>query len=175
MITESQYMNNGKYMGAVTLYGLSTDSKPDSVGNGSCFVEMDTGTISFFDAESSNWVEFEGTGVSLPVVTPDDNGDVLTVVNGAWAKAAPSGGGALIAHMDDATGALDKTWQEIYEANFAVLAFNGEASILCATCVEITQSGYGINFYLPPHTGGAGELLPFAASSADEYPVYVGD
>lgn len=29
----------------------------------------------------------------LPVVSATDNGDVLTVVEGAWAKAAPSGGG----------------------------------------------------------------------------------
>lgn len=36
-----------------------------------------------------------GGGSSLPDVTSDDNGDVLTVVDGAWAKAAPSGGGAL--------------------------------------------------------------------------------
>ena len=32
-------------------------------------------------------------GSSLPEVTSDDNGDVLTVVEGEWAKAAPSGGG----------------------------------------------------------------------------------
>lgn len=29
----------------------------------------------------------------LPAVTADDNGDVLTVVEGAWTNAAPSGGG----------------------------------------------------------------------------------
>ena len=34
-----------------------------------------------------------GGGSSLPEVSADDNGDVLTVVEGAWAKAAPSGGG----------------------------------------------------------------------------------
>lgn len=32
-------------------------------------------------------------GGGLPEVTEDDNGDVLTVVEGAWAKAEPSGGG----------------------------------------------------------------------------------
>ena len=50
-----------------------------------------------------------GGGGGLPEVTDADNGDVLTVVNGAWAKAAASGG-AIYAHnlaiayeTDDAT------------------------------------------------------------------------
>ena len=88
---------------------------------------------------------------------------------------SPSGGGVLVVHMDSDTGALDKTWQEIHDANFAVLVFNAETSILCATCVEIASSGYGVDFYMPPHTGGTGELLPFVATSADGYPVYGGD
>lgn len=36
---------------------------------------------------------------ALPAVTAADNGDVLTVVEGAWAKAAPSGGGGLTPHI----------------------------------------------------------------------------
>lgn len=44
-----------------------------------------------------------GGGSSLPTVTSDDNGDVLTVVEGAWDKAAPSGGGggtsAFVVHV----------------------------------------------------------------------------
>lgn len=36
-----------------------------------------------------------GGGSSLPSVSSTDNGDVLTVVNGAWDKAAPSGGSDL--------------------------------------------------------------------------------
>lgn len=55
-----------------------------------------------------------GGGSDLPAVTAADNGDVLTVVNGAWDKAAPSGGGVLVVHNTD--GTLDKTWQEIYDA-----------------------------------------------------------
>ena len=55
MVTESEYKVNGKYMGAVTLYGLSTDTKPTCYGNGSCFIEVDTGNGFFFDAENEIW------------------------------------------------------------------------------------------------------------------------
>lgn len=42
-----------------TYYGISTDSKPTTgVGNGSCFIEMDTGKVCFFDAERNLWIEF---------------------------------------------------------------------------------------------------------------------
>ena len=55
----------------------------------------------------------------LPAVSGDDNGDVLTVVEGVWAKAAPNSGGALFLTMDADTGTLDHTWQEIADAGFA--------------------------------------------------------
>lgn len=56
-----------------------------------------------------------GGGSSLPAVTSEDNGDVLTVVNGAWDKAAPSGG-VMIIHIDMGTGVTDKTWQQVHDA-----------------------------------------------------------
>ena len=57
----------------------------------------------------------------LPEVTVSDNGDVLTVVEGAWAKAAPSGGGEryLVTETPQpggSTAVLDKTAGEIYTA-----------------------------------------------------------
>lgn len=58
MITKAEYKDNGKYMGAVTLFGLSTDTKPITVANGSCFVEMDTSTIYFFNAAGSSGEEW---------------------------------------------------------------------------------------------------------------------
>ena len=44
----------------LTFYGLSTDSKPTDCGNGSAFVEMDTGKVYFFNAAAGTWVEFGG-------------------------------------------------------------------------------------------------------------------
>lgn len=46
-----------------TYFGLSTDDKPESgVGNGSCFIEMDTGKLYFFDEDDASWIEW---GASL--------------------------------------------------------------------------------------------------------------
>lgn len=47
-----------------------------------------------------NGVKNGGGGSGLPEVTADDNGDVLTVVEGAWAKAEPGGGGAENYYVD---------------------------------------------------------------------------
>ena len=38
---------------------LSTDEKPSDVGNGSSLIEMDTGTVYFFDENAKQWIPFE--------------------------------------------------------------------------------------------------------------------
>lgn len=45
-----------------------------------------------FNAQDRKWVEdmLDGGGGGLPTVTGSDNGDVLTVVEGVWAKASPT-------------------------------------------------------------------------------------
>ena len=41
-----------------TFYGKSTDQKPTlGVGNGSFFIEIDTGKALIFDASTSSWIE----------------------------------------------------------------------------------------------------------------------
>lgn len=61
MITKAEYKDNGKYMGADVLFGLSTDTKPVSVANGTLFVEMDSCKLYFFNAagsEGEEWIEW---------------------------------------------------------------------------------------------------------------------
>lgn len=50
----------------------------------------------------------------LPAVTTSDNGDVLTVVSGAWAKAAPSGGLPAVSASDngDVLTVVEGAWQK---------------------------------------------------------------
>lgn len=51
MVTKVSANNDPK-----EVYGLSTDTKPTDVPNGSIFVEMDTSTIYVFDEASSDWL-----------------------------------------------------------------------------------------------------------------------
>ena len=73
MVTEPMYIDasTGAYMGAQTFYGLSTDTKPTSCGNGSVFIAVDTGTAVFFDAENKLWT---GETPDEGDATPDAGG-----------------------------------------------------------------------------------------------------
>lgn len=56
MVTSGSYKEDSAYLGPVVYTGLSTDTKPESCGNGSAFIEMDTSTLYFFDAENGDWL-----------------------------------------------------------------------------------------------------------------------
>lgn len=61
MVTQDRAQQTiiGGFTTNATYFGLSTDSKPSvGVGNGSCFLEMDTGKIYFYDADGSQWLEW---------------------------------------------------------------------------------------------------------------------
>ena len=54
-----RYNSQNQAVQALVYYGLSTNDKPTSgVGNGSCFVEMDTSTVFFYDETNDVWLEW---------------------------------------------------------------------------------------------------------------------
>lgn len=57
----------------------------------------------------------EGVGDKLPEVSSSDNGDVLAVVNGAWAKAEAPGNAPFIVHFtyNGISWSADKNFAEI--------------------------------------------------------------
>ena len=69
-----------------------------------------------------------GGSSSLPEVTSEDNGDVLTVVEGAWAKAKNEGNIFIVTFTEtdeQSNYVSDKTFEEIEEA------YNNGKIILC--------------------------------------------
>lgn len=62
MITPDFYMHEGVYYKGEVLWGVSADSKPTNVANGTALIEMDTSKVYFFDAENAEWLEWGGEG-----------------------------------------------------------------------------------------------------------------
>lgn len=144
----------------------------------------------------------------LPPVSADDNGKVLGVSDGAWAKVAASGGsdlpddpaqdgtynlqntvssgtstlswaggssggGVLVVHEtvtisgNTTIHTLDKTWQEIHDADFAVLKMdNGMIYYACGVGVAEEEFYYVGFMYNHPAEDG------YFCDSASGYPSY---
>lgn len=90
----------------------------------------------------------------------------------AVSKTAPkseggSGGGVLV--VTDMGGTLDKTWQEIYDADYAVVLTNSNVGKTFAlVSAVITGTGYDVYcFYI--EEGGATEIK-YEAASASQHP-----
>lgn len=81
------------------------------------------------------------------------------------------GGGVLVVHLDNDTGALDKTWQEIHDAPFSVAytaadEFSGHLPIITT---EIDGSDYRV--FMLMRDGEVLGLIPAVTDSANGYPV----
>lgn len=84
MVTPSCYIENERYMGSETYFGLSTDSKPSNCGNGSIYIAIDNigakdsdgnplNFIYCYDAENDKWYPDESTDDAES--TGDGDGD----------------------------------------------------------------------------------------------------
>lgn len=102
---------------------LNQASELENITENTKVVVLEDGITKQTDA--TNFIKAD----ELPAVTSEDNGDILTVVNGAWAKAVPSGGNNdfVVTYTLGDTIIADKTFAEIkaaYEAgkNIKVIA-----------------------------------------------------
>lgn len=163
------------------LYGYSYELDATSEDDGTTCFAVDTGTIFF--AYSGIWYEQKnafwqagggssGGGSSLPEVSASDNGDVLTVVEGEWDKAAPSGGGPLVVNItyDESTNTYtcDKTAAEIWAARLSVVMYEAESDTdgQYSMVTSIGSDGVGVSF----SCGDASASLFFTAESMSDYP-----
>lgn len=132
------------------MVGLSTDTKPTgvSIGNGWSFIEMDTGKVFFYNAEDEEWLEFAGSG----------------------GGGGQGGSNVLVVNCNASTYTLDKTWQEIHDAPFAVIMIQQNSNKMVFYIASITSidSAYSVAAF---SEGGdaIGETI-FVTDSADGYP-----
>lgn len=122
------------------------------------------------DYQGQKWEYWKGGGSGgsdLPDVTVEDNGDILTVVDGAWAKATPSGG-VLVVGMDIATYTLNKTWTEIKNADYPVLVVEANENI--KQWMNIVSAEYDGGLYNITVLDESSPMV-FATDTANGYPV----
>ena len=130
----------------VEIFGTSSESKPTSgIITGSSFTEVDTGDRYLFNETASEWVKQPAQG-------------------------GGSGGGVLV--VTDTDGTLDKTWQEIHDADFAVIkeddsSIYGNRGFVKKSYYDSRSNNYVVNV--------EGEVgATYSSSSADGYPVISG-
>lgn len=81
-----------------------------------------------------------------------------------------TGGGVLVVHADADTGALDKTWQEIADADCVVFPYANGAFMFYAQRTAVIPAAFAVMF-TAVDPGGNIMQLSFQAASADGYPV----
>lgn len=87
-----------------------------------------------------------------------------------------SGGGVLIITEDGGTGTLDKTWQEIHDAEFALIVnVSGQNYKSFIPVIEVNEDSGSYTVTTCATSNNNGEAVfsigVYAASSADGYPV----
>lgn len=78
-----------------------------------------------------------------------------------------SGGGVLV--VTDTNGTLDKTWQEIADADIAVVIVASENNTLHLSVYNVSESNHGVSCIIMGRSGAAERS--YVASSADGYPI----
>lgn len=138
-----------------------------------CVADPQSGDTLKYDGKQ--WVA--GAAASgLPTVSGDDNGKVLTVVEGEWAPAAGGGGGGLLVTITETAERFicDKTAGEILEA-----LQGGNAVVVHYPDAGGTENSYGL---VSGFASGSGWVevdfiignnpKSYSCDSLDDYPYY---
>lgn len=195
MITSNYQVDGDIYSYADKFFCDSHDDKPtnadakDGLINGAILEETDTGKTYIFDKKANEWTEKAAGGgggggsttlAGLTDVDISNPADGQTLVYNAaeqkWENGSgASGGGVLALHVNMQTGALDKTWKEIYDqANagaycFVINSFNNEGftglSLNVVTSIE-DQTSMG-NGYVVICSYSS---VTFSAQTQNDYP-----
>lgn len=110
---------------------------------------------------------------ALPAITDADDGKVLTADSGVWVAQTPaSGGGVLVVNVTEeeiAQGTkytLDKTWQEIADADFTVIKNNSDHGAMYEY-IHFVEFDGGLYLVITLSE------IEFRSDSASSYPYYV--
>jgi hypothetical protein len=150
-------------------YGMSTDTKPLSVPNASLFYEIDTSDIYMFDEDGQQWFKQSGESGSSSGPSGGGSSSGILIVNGT------------VENVDGTnTFVLDKTWQEIHDADYAIVNYeasldgNTVASSYIITSIMISNNGVYIVAILGVEPGSnQPSAMPLTANSSDGYPKFI--
>ena len=99
-------------------------------------------------------------------------GDTITATKLNHMEDGIADGGALIVHLDETEGALDKTWQQIHDAVGSRVVFVSITDDDDDVSLELVQEvviGRDNKYYVMTSKGVSG--TEYVADSADGYPV----
>lgn len=100
-------------------------------------------------------------------------GDTVTAAKLNKLEQGVASGGVLVVNMslnnDETIGTLDKTWQEIHDADFPVVRFSYQGRVFWYQVLDVGPSdgGYGVTVVMNFRTAATEE---FEASTTDGYP-----
>ena len=140
VIDSGNLQKNGQ-PSCATLAGLSTDEKP--IGqNGWMFIEMDSGKFYLFSEETSEWIEFGGSGggggsnIAMVTITDETGGTPFTLY-------VPNKYQGEV-YEDITNTDIDGSAQEIILTNgSATLSYNSGATLSFSVSGSITNNGDG--------------------------------